>query len=346
MALDRINTQYAHFLDITTTADTLTDLLIACPTLNFIHINHEDYADVNLIGIVRKNPAFKPLLVALANHGFHLYVLRDGVSSFVRHRRIATLWKVVTSGDVQCNKNNMFYKVNSPVDHQVQKLVVVFSSIGSVMYTSSLNRHFEQNFKSISKYIPENTAVLRIADMGGVVGSFYLNSHALPDHESHVSALIAQVTRDLGLTNDDVVLYGTSKGGTAATYYSLKDGYSAVAVDPILSDEHYVTTFQDSHFTLGTFPHTKQEKFSQMIQTVHADADLSVVCSQRSPQFPVIEETLINPFRNRFTFFNAQNPKIKDHPDVGPFTLPYTLAQITAKLANLPRSCSGVFDVY
>ncbi len=344
--MDKINTKYARFLDVSMPTEDVDALIRSLPTLNFIHIEHKGYSTINLIEVVRKNPIYKPLLVTLANHGFHLYVLREEVSSFVRHRRIPTLWQAVTSGDVACDENTMFHQVTPPGGQRAEKLLVVFSSIAGTMYTSSLTRHFEQNFKSIAKYVPANTAILRIADMGSVVGSFYLNSHALPDHEAHVSALIARVADGLGLQASDVVLYGTSKGGTAATYYSLRDGYRAVAVDPILSDTYYVETFRDSHFTEGTFPESKQAKFAPLVQRPHAGAELTIICSQRSPQFPTIEETLISRFEDRFVFLNAQNPDIRDHPDVGPQTLPHMLSQLNLMLAGLPVSPPGVFNVY
>ena len=345
MEMDKINTQTAHFLDISISAQELEDLIISLPKLNFIHIQHSSFPSENLISLVRREVAYKPLLVTLANYGFHLYVLREGVSSFVRHRRIPTLWRAVLSGNVSCDENLVFHQVHAPQNGPAKRLLVVFSSIASSMYASSLMRHFEPNFKSIAKHIPTDTAVLRIADMGGVVGSFYLNSNALPKNEFHVSKLIKRVQVTLGLEPSNVVLYGASKGGTAATYYSLMDGYRAVAVDPILSDTYYEETFRDSHFTKGTFPETKQAKFDSIVRRPHPDADLAVICSEISPQFPIIKETLISHFDNRFVFLNSLCKDIKDHPDVGPNTLPHMLSQLNLKLAGLKSSEPGLFNV-
>src|SRR5690606_3242883 len=188
---------------------------------------------------------------------------------------------------------------------------------------------------TIGKYVPNNVHILRIVDFGGVLGSFYLNSNALPRNEAHIHARIAATADELGVAPGNILLYGTSKGGTAATFYALRHGWRGVAVDPILSDEHYVRVHQDLHFTEGTFPTTKQARFAELTQNIDPEARLSVICSTRSPQFPYIEETLINRFSDRFLFLNSENTEIKTHPDVGRQTLPHALSQINRHLAGL-----------
>lgn len=336
--VEKIDSDSNIYIGIDIPVEELKARIKALPRLNFVHLDHKTISQTpneTIITLARKDPAIKEKLVVLANAGFHLYVLRDGVSSMVRHRRIKTLWRNVIAGDIKVDSNDIFYKLEPATGAGEPRLLVVFSAIAAQIYTPSLMRHFEQNFATAAKYVPKNTNILRIADFGGVVGSFYLNSHALPRHEDHIHARIVAMAKSLGVADENIVLYGTSKGGTAAAFYAMRHGWRAVAVDPILSDEHYVKSHRDLHFTLGTSASTKQERFAEVIQNVHAQTRLSVVCSTRSPQFPFIESTLVDRFRDRFLFLNSENTDIKTHPDVGRQTLPHALAQINRHLAGL-----------
>ena len=336
--MEKLDTASSIFTSVDISADELRARIADNPRLNFIHINNGETAkdpSDSIIVLARKNPAIKENLVMMTNAGFHLYVQRDGQSSMVRHRRISTLWQGVVKGDIQCDKNHIFYTIDAATGAGEPRLLVVFSAVAAKMYTPSLMRHFEQNFSSISKYVPANTHILRIADMGGVVGSFYLNSNALPNNEENIRERIEKTASDLGVKKDGIVLYGTSKGGTAAVFYALRHGWRGVAVDPIVSDEHYVKNHNDLHFTLGTFPATKQERFAELVQTPHAESRLSVICSSRSPQFPYIRDSLIERFRDKFLFLNSENAEIRTHPDVGPKTVSHALSQINLHLAGL-----------
>ncbi|MFA9229784.1 MAG: XcbB/CpsF family capsular polysaccharide biosynthesis protein [Microgenomates group bacterium] len=345
--MEKANTNSSIFIDATESSELLESRILEMSDLNFVHVDHSAYEiqHDSLITLTRKMPEFKPLMLMLANHGFHLYVVRDKISSFVRHRRIRTLWQNVVAGNIKCDKNNVFYTIQGAKEKRHPRLLVVFSSIAKVMYTPGLYRHFEQNFQTIEKYISPNTNILRIVDLGGVLGSFYLNSNSLPMNEVNIKSLIELTADGLGVPHSEIVVYGTSKGGTAATYHGLMWGYKVVAVDPILSDDHYIQKFNDSHFTIGTFPVTKQEKFATLVDNIHPNSSMTLICSDRSPQYDVINNTLINKFSDRFLFLNSKNMLIKDHPDVGPQTVHHALAQINTKLSGLPAA-AGLFDVF
>ena len=336
--MEKLDSASCIHVDLALPFEELQARIAALPKLNFVHVDHSavssDSAD-SLISLARKDAATKEKLVLLVNAGFHLYVVREGVSSMVRHRRIRTLWRDVIEGSILVDQNDIFHTLTPAEGAGEPRLLVVFSAVAATMYAPSLMRHFERNFATIGKYVPRNTHILRIADMGGVVGAFYLNSNALPQNEENIWARIEATARRLGVKQENIVLYGASKGGTAATFYALQHGVRGVAVDPILSDEHYEKVCQDLHFTKGTFPASKQARFSALAQSVHPQARLSLICSSRSPQFPYIEELMIQRFRDRFLFLNSENPAIKKHPDVGPQTIPHTLAQVNLHLAGV-----------
>lgn len=338
--MEKINTSTCIYVSLDDPLEDIRKRVLALDKLNFVHVEHAGRETKtnqanSIISIARNDAKAKEILVFLANQGFHVYLVRDDMSSMVHHRRIKTLWRNVVAKEISVDENDIFYTVQKAPVANDPKLLVAFSSIAAKMYTPSLFRHFEQNFASIGKYIPHNAHIMRIADFGSVVGSFYLNSKSLPNNEAHIATAIAREAARLGISHKDVVLYGSSKGGTAATYYALKYGYQGVAVDPILSDEHYVQEFRDSHFTLDTFEQPKEDRFAQVTTEVHPDAGLSVICSTRSPQYTYIHDTLISQFSDRFVFLNSENEEIKTHPDVGPKTIPHTLSQINARLAGV-----------
>lgn len=337
--METIDSRISARINLSLPLEELRARLETQPGLDFIHVDHSAVSKLpgqSLIDLARKNAETKAKLILLANAGFHVYVLREGVSSLVRHRRIRRLWREVIAGTVSVDENDIFYTLERATGPGEPRLLVVFSSIAAKMYTPSLMRHFETNFASLPKYVPQNTHILRIADFGGVVGSFYLNSLALPQNEAHLWGRIAATAAELKVARDNIVLYGASKGGTAATFHALRHGLRAVAVDPILSDEHYVKAHHDLHFTQGTFAAPKQARFQALIRNeLHPETQLSLICSRRSPQFAYIEPMLITPLRDRFLFLNSENPAIEKHPDVGPKTVAHTLSQLNLHLAGL-----------
>jgi len=339
LTMEKIDSASVIHIPIEISAKELHARITQQPQLNFIHIDHSDAgqkATDNIINLARRDPETKHKLVIMANAGFHLYTLREGVSSMVRHRRIPTLWRNAIAGEVSVDENLIFSKLDSPETCTGDpRLLVVFSSIAGEMYSPSLMRHFEQNFASIRKFIPNNTYILRIVDFGSVVGSFYLNSISLPENEKNIHNLISKTATKLSISNENITLYGGSKGGTAAAFYALRHGWRGVAADPILSDEYYIKKYNDSHFTVGTFASSKQQRFSEVLQNVHPAAQLSLICSTRSEQFPYIQAAMINDFSDRFLILNSENPQIRSHPDVGRNTIPHALSQINMHLAGI-----------
>lgn len=321
--------------------DVLSSDLLSRPALEFIHISHKENlaASENLLHIARKNDPLRHVVAELSNHGFYLYALRDGVSSYVRHGRIPTLWNKVVNKTYDIDRNGLVYSfAPAPLKSSEPKLLVVFSSIAASMYNASLNRYFEQNFKSINKYVPEDTAVLRIADIGGVLGAFYLNTNYLPRNEQNVQELIGEILKRHGIDRSRTTFYGVSKGGTGALYHAILGGYNATVVDPIVSDDHYVDKYNDLHFTRWVHAQRKQDRFRELAQLRDAGREpsrLAVVYSRRSPQYPYINEIVGGGFGDIVSFFDSDNPRIKKHPDVGPATINSTVMLINMTLYGL-----------
>lgn len=300
-------------------------------------VNREpDIQKRGLISMSRRDSRLKPLLVALANSGYYLYRVTEQFSGFIHHDSIGKRKKLMRDGELKLSGEGILYSVEPPLDDVADiNLLVIFSTMKAS--SNLLTRHFLRNFSKISKYIPRNTAILRIGDLGSVKGAFYLNTNYLPRNEDNIQKLIRDVSSQLGAKR--VLLYGASKGGTASLYHAIVGGYMAIAADPILSDEYYLSPkMNDVHFTMGTFPERKEEKFRRLF---HENRDrihdgISVVYSSRSHQFAYINAIMADPYPDMATYYNSTNVNIKDHPDVAPFTLPLIVSLMSTKLYGLP----------
>ncbi|CAI3800230.1 XcbB/CpsF family capsular polysaccharide biosynthesis protein [Pseudarthrobacter sp. MM222] len=314
----------------------------------FVHVSlaENQAEDTNLIRLARKIPVAKSTLVGLTKHGFHSYLTKENATRLVKYDVVRDLWSKVKDGEYSITDDGVVYTYTPPASGvNPKRLFVVFSAIHEDMYTTSLMRHFMQNFPSVQKYLPSDTAVLRIADLGGVAGAFYLNTSYLQDNVSAIQRLLASVAKKHQIGHDSVVLYGVSKGGTGALYHAIKGGYRCVAVDPVVSDAYYEERHRDSHFTTGgIFPASKQQAFRELTHAVvegctaipGAYSRWSVICSDFSPQFVYISDILIGPLLDRISFFNSRNNQIKDHPDVGPRTVNTATMLMNMHLYGVP----------
>ena len=313
---------------------------------NFIHIRHPNNgnASENLTQISRRSDTSRRILVELTRRGFYTYMSHDYETRLVRERRIPSLWAPLANGEFKQSKAGVIYSLNGAlVDSESPKLLVLFCPMHEAIYSSSLYRYFPQQFKTIQKYIAPETAVLRVADLGGVVGNFYGNTSAHPKNIDRIQELLQEVIFDLRVQRHNVVLYGGSKGGTGALLHGLIGGYKVIAVDPVLSDRHYVNRHNDSHFTENSiFLESKDRLFARLVfeyqKTADWDAPVQrkvVVYSSGSPQARVIEEKVVEPLAGGVASFDVEHPMIKDHPDVGPNSLPLTLAIINSLLYGL-----------
>lgn len=308
--------------------------------VRFVHLRHP--GESNLIRLSRRDEALKEALVHLAARGFLVYKYENAgvaVTSFV-HASVAPAFWARNNHNGLLEHQGICYRLGLPAGGVARRLLVVFSCISPYeqMYDASLStRIFCLNFPQAPKYVPWDTAILRIADLGGVVGAFYADTIAQPDNESRVSALITKVAADLGVERQHVVLYGASKGGTGALLHSLNTGFKAVCVDPILADDYYVRRFRDSHFTQGVFPQDKRELFTMRLSAPAPDADRAVICSTRSPQYPYIDEIAQrSPAGDHIAFLDVQSPAIHDHPDVCNETLGIQVHLINQMLYGIP----------
>ncbi|WP_146068454.1 MULTISPECIES: XcbB/CpsF family capsular polysaccharide biosynthesis protein [unclassified Arthrobacter] len=327
-----------------------------CP-VRFIHVDHgADNIGVqtNLVKLARTSDEVRELIATLTNNGFYSYVSQANATRFVSEKSLDKLWLKLVSKEFVRHSNGVVYSFTPAArSDSARRLLVVFSSISGNINTPSLMRYFEQNYKSVQKFLPPDTAILRIADLGGVVGAFYMNTTHLPRNADNIQQVIQDVSREHGIAHDSVVLYGASKGGTGALFHAIKGHYRCVAVDPIVDDEHYIIRYNDAHFTGNNiFPEPKKDVFNRIMLEMSllpeppksAPVRWSVICSGNSPQYKYISRTLIENANSRISFYDSRNPSIKDHPQVGQNTVNTATALMNFHLYSLPVA-AGLYTI-
>lgn len=303
----------------------------------YVRIQTPDIQD-DLLRVSLRDDSIRELVCALANRGYYLYYNNADENRFVRHDRVPFHWPAVKNGIYNSSDDGLVYSFEESKSGTNESLVVVFSPINS---KPRLSRYFWNSFGTLGKFITPDTAILRIADVGGVKGAFYMDTSFSPNNSVLVRDFIRKFALGLGVRDSKVVLYGASKGGTGSLYHGLSGGWKFVSVDPILSDEWYEEHENDYHFTRGgVFSRSKQEVFSDLISNIDGDvlgegALGAVITSARSPQYACIVETL-EPISSGVSVLNSLNSDIREHPHVAPKTIYAQVMMLNIILTGLP----------
>lgn len=302
----------------------------------------------NIIAVGRKNIYVHNFLIYLACNGFFLirHDTQNGISTLHKLNDYRTFLSFFGREDVMLY-NNIYYTLESPFSKESPKnsdnrLLVIFSSIADFPYNASISRRtFYTNWPKVKNFIPRNTYVLRIADVGGVISAFYLNTKFDNDFENRIQILIDMVSSKYNIKKNNIILYGASKGGTGALYHSIIGGYQCVAVDPIVSDEYYINNCRDQHFVDGIYNEEKNYKFINIINN-NSINNINIVTSRNSQQFLYINKLLnINTSINHYIF---NNKEISQHTDVSFQTLPFTTTLINSIFFGLDTPASFETD--
>ncbi|CED91550.1 XcbB/CpsF family capsular polysaccharide biosynthesis protein [Actinomyces succiniciruminis] len=326
-----------------------------CGEVDFIEVEHGCYVSGsdNLMRVARTYGEIRPVVFALAEHGFFAYASDGRTTRFVHRRRIPSFWQPVRQGDMKVDESGLIYKLFLPEGVRIGSLVVVFSSMSNPFDKASLTRYFEPNFQSISKHLPDGVAVLRIADLDGVVGGFYLPTVNYPRRDWEVRALIDKVSAGLDLEPSRVVVYGASKGGTAALSQVLLGGFRGVVVDPILDDASYESRYNDTHWTRGgVFLNAKDVYFDRLVANSSAgdrfdDARLVLVSGVGSPLFSLVEgmSERLDDVGRRHLFVVSVDERIVDHPHVSVRTLRTVTGLLNMQVEGI-SVCPGRREIF
>lgn len=272
----------------------------------------------NFLAVGRTNNEAKKLIASLSNNKYFLTAHSNGVSLFKKFINAESFLLNFNNKAVK-TWNDTFYILEEPVEKDISgsRLLVIFSSIADFAFNASIDRRmFFKNNPDIINYIPKNTYILRIADIGGVLGGFYLNSNADTKFEDKIKDLVLKIQLEKSIPNEYTVFYGVSKGATGALYHGIKMGINSLVIDPIVSDTYYIEKFNDLHFVSDAFPKSKQEKFIKLfLENSNKDlANIKLVTSPKLVNFQHIRDLILLP-RIGVCSYIFHNSKIKSDRD-------------------------------
>ena len=303
----------------------------------------------NIIASGRKYKYVASFLMQCANHGFFL-VRHDSESGISVLRNMNDRKKFMPAFGKRGTKlwNNVFYTLEKPLSEyaaskSICRMLVIFSSIGKFPFNAAVsNRAFYLDWQNVKNDIPANTYILRIADTGGVLGAFYMNSIFDDTFERRVHDLIIHIANELHIEQKNIILFGANKGGTGALLQGIIGKYHTVVVDPIVSDEFFVKNRNDQHFVTEVFLESKEKKFGMLLNDEEDFENINIITSQSSEQFKYIKNLIYNIKNIHFYVFNNEN--IKRQSDVLPNTLVFMKTIINSIYYNI--CCSDIETDY
>lgn len=210
---------------------------------------------LNLLELANENAEFYHLYVALLKHDFMLYQHVDEHSFFVKRKLIGQLYNETNIRQYA----NLFYTLEKPNKYRLggeMNLVIVFSSMpiqDDGISPEIKKRCFFKNYPSLCRYLLPNTYVVRLMDCNLTYGSYYLNTSNYTNYERQIQNFIQDISIELKIRREKIILFGISKGGTGALYHSIEGNYHSVSVDPLFSLTKYFKE-GDSHFTQSFLP--------------------------------------------------------------------------------------------
>ncbi|WP_206328689.1 hypothetical protein [Streptomyces sp. Tu 4128] len=169
--------------------------------------------------------------------------------------------------------------------------------------------------------------ILWIRDRFDGMNAYYLCRNMDFGLADSVQALISNVTRSLGLTPDQVTLWGGSKGGSAALYFGLRYGYrNIVAIVPqfLVGDALERRHPKVSAYMLGEGAPAHNARFLDALlpdlvrARANSAANVYVLSSPQDEHYAVQVEPFLGMFQgyDNFNFLYSESPTITGHATV------------------------------
>lgn len=276
----------------------------------------------NLLTEARQNSNIRAMITKLIKND---YVLTDGIANeFTFIKRAAYLTKLASNLSAgQFLENDIFW--SEQVIGKPKNMLVIFSSLPTNdKYFSSdfLERAFTQNNPQIYKFIKDDVVIVRIADLNAIYGSYYTNTVNYPNYENNIAKALESIQNKYHLTNNNVTLYGSSKGGYGALLSSLNSGYNAILMDPIVSMKVYNKNL-NLHYMQGIEVVNRFEHVKQLLSNI-GDNKIYILISSTGNYQTRENAHLINKLydcNNKLKVIDLTIDYVIDHPTVTTKTL-------------------------
>lgn len=198
----------------------------------------------NNLKVFRKNKKARIMALKLAANDYILHGNMGSYYRFVKRTELKTKYPKF---------KDVHYRIIPPKENKKywsnRMIVRMFGFVGHYK-TSVYRRNFQRDFPTLKDSIVKDTYILEIGDINLIDGSYYTNTKNYPDFEDQVQELIQSVAEKYEIVQDNIVLYGPSRGGAGAVLHAALGNYKFLAADPVINDMPWYTD-SDFHFIEG-----------------------------------------------------------------------------------------------
>lgn len=207
------------------------------------------YSSKSILTLARQSTKVRDKYNEILEHDFILGDHKEGISYFGKR----TEWKWNRKDILE--SQGVFYSLELQQQRfrgmKNTNLIVIFSHFGPDSVNAG-ERTFQSYFSNIKAFVPPNVIILRVMDFNRSHGSFYLNTNNYVDFEERIQRLISKIAQENNIISDNIILFGSSKGGTGALVHGLIGNYKFLSIDPIINDNYFVDYKNDWHFMKGS----------------------------------------------------------------------------------------------
>ncbi|MDR0848346.1 MAG: XcbB/CpsF family capsular polysaccharide biosynthesis protein [Propionibacteriaceae bacterium] len=219
---------------------------------------------------------------------------------------------------------------------KVQNILFFFLGMPGPKTVNSANaalRFAPHLFADFTRSLVKDTVVVRIADVDGVRGGYYIDSRNYLCFEDDVSEFIESKIAEYGVDRNRVVMNGTSKGAAGALYYGAKHDLSSVDIDPVLDGKWVIEHQRNNHFTRGfRVSDDLVARINGFLGSGPRLATHYVVGNHYVPETWDVSRQLVG-----INLVDIDDRTVKSHPSISPNSVPEWLMLINSLLFD-PRS--------
>lgn len=216
------------------------------------------YKNINNIVLLFKSPKKWALLRQAIEEPEHSILRKVFLNDFVIDGGIGNTKVLVkrTSfyrSDLEKNRGIYFQReINSKrlSGNGIQRILFYFEPMNADNWATDDFRYqaLPGRFRSLSRSLVKDTALIRIADVNLSRGSYWFNSRNYSHYKDDMMSFIENIISEYNVSRDNVVLYGFSRGGFGSLYYGKLLDLQVVSVDPVIDASFFVESRQDMHF--------------------------------------------------------------------------------------------------
>ena len=220
-----------------------------------ILINYSYKGKGNILNAAWHNTEINDFLIQTAKNDYILDGQYGEIYRFIPRKSFyrKNLKEYTTSS----NEKIFFSDISDPLrlkSKRVKNIVFFFMGMPggkTVNNANALSRFNPHLFDNFTRSLIKDTVVIRIADVNGVRGGFYVNSCNYSTYEDDLSEFLENMINTYDVDRMNVILHGTSKGGVGALFYGGKHKLKSVSVDPVLDGEWVIKNQNNNHFVDG-----------------------------------------------------------------------------------------------